>query len=199
MPTQIAPDEVRTASVKVNSGAGGNCMPLNLRNGYTRDTGMPATKKPRKKYRPKSVILNTMEFVKESIKPLAEHDSYVIDWKLKNHVAFATLLRGEAKKAQLDTLVAARNICEALVVTLKGQDIDGTLTRSAVALIEVCARANAGKGTAMRAPEMQAMRDLMAFHDELLDAVTVQQFERALAYARKEIAAGRAARLKEVA
>ena len=50
----------------------------------------------------------------------------------------------------------------------------------------------------MRAAEIQAMRDLMAFHDELLDAVTVQQFERALAYARKEIAAGRAAYLKEI-
>lgn len=160
---------------------------------------MPASSKPRKKYRPRHIMLNTVEFVKESLKPLVEHDSYVMDWKLKNHVAFAALMRGEARKPELDSLVAARNICEALVVTLKGQDIDGTLTRSAVALIEICARANAGKGTAMKAPEIQALRDMMAFHDELLGAVTVKQFEVALAYARKEIAAGRAARLKEVA
>lgn len=140
-----------------------------------------------------------MEFVKESLKPLAEHDSYVIDWKLKNHAAFESLLQGRATKLQLDVLVGARNICEALVVTLKGRDVDGTLTRSAVALIEICERASKGKGTAMRAPEIQAMRDLMAFHDALLDAVTIQQFETALAYARKEIAAGKATRLKEVA
>jgi hypothetical protein len=46
---------------------------------------------------------------------------------------------------------------------------------------------------------MQAMRDLMQLHDELLDVVTIRQFEDALAYARKEIAAGRASTLKELA
>lgn len=160
---------------------------------------MPASSKPRKRYKPRPVILNPIEFVRESLTPLVESGSYVIDWKLKNHTAFASLLRGEATKTQLDVLVAARNVTEALVVTLKGQDIDGTLTRSAVALIDICARANQGKGTAMKAPEMQALRDLMDFHDQLLDAVTVKQFEAALTYARKEIAAGRAARLKEPA
>ena len=159
---------------------------------------MPANKKPKKKYRPKPVMLNTMEFVKESIKPLVEHDSYVLDWKLKNNVAFAALLRAEATRKDLDTLVAARNIVEALVVTLKGVDVDGTLARSAAALIDICARANAGKGTAMKAAEIQAMRDLMQFHDALLDAVTVKQFETALAYAKKELTNGRASALKSV-
>jgi hypothetical protein len=51
----------------------------------------------------------------------------------------------------------------------------------------------------MKAPEIQAMRDMMSFHDELLEVVTVGQFEKALAYARREIQAGRANRLKEVA
>lgn len=159
---------------------------------------MPANKKPKKKYRPKPVMLNTMEFVKESIKPLVEHDSYVLDWKLKNNVAFAALLRAEATRKDLDTLVAARNIVEALVITLKGADINGTLVRSEAALIEICDRANAGKGTAMRAPEIQALRDLMEFHDALLDAVTVQQFETALNCARSEATNGRTKRIKVV-
>lgn len=51
----------------------------------------------------------------------------------------------------------------------------------------------------MKAQEMQAIRDLMAFHEELLNVVTVGQFEKALAYARKEIAAGKAQRIKEPA
>jgi hypothetical protein len=38
----------------------------------------------------------------------------------------------------------------------------------------------------------------MGLHDELLDVVTVGQFEKALAYAKKEINAGRAARLKDI-
>lgn len=160
---------------------------------------MPTSSKPRKRYRPKPVIVNPVEYVRESVKPLAAHGSYVVDWSLKNHAAFGSLLQGRATKTELDVLVAARNICEAIAVTRKGRDDHGTLARSAVALIDICARANQGKGTAMRAPEMQAMRDLMATHDDLLAKINVKEFEDALAYARKEIAAGRAARLKEVA
>jgi hypothetical protein len=159
---------------------------------------MPANKKPRKRYRPKPVMLNTLEFVKESMQPLAEHGNYLLDWKLKNNLAFAALLRGQADRQDIDTLVAARNIVEALVVTLKGKDIDGTLTRSAAALIEICDRANAGRGTVTRAPEQQAIRDLMLMHDELMDGVTVKEFEVALAYAKKEINAGRAQRIKAI-
>jgi hypothetical protein len=158
---------------------------------------MPSSTKPRKKYRPKPVMTNPVTFAIESVKPLADHDSYVLNWKLRNTLAFGELLRGRANKKDLDTLVSARNICEALVVTLKGADVDGTLTRSAVALIDICNRANKGMGTATKAPELQAIRDLMSFHDELLEAVTVGQFEAALAYARKEIKAGKAAHLKE--
>jgi uncharacterized protein (UPF0179 family) len=160
---------------------------------------MPKSAKPRRKYRPKPVLVNPLGYAVESMRLLAdEHGSYLLDWRLKNNLAFAALLKGQANKKDLDTLVAARNLVEGLVVTLNGTDIDGTLARSACALIEICDRANAGKGTAMRAPEIQAMRDLMELHDDLLAVVTVKQFEVAVTYARKEINAGRAARLKEI-
>lgn len=153
----------------------------------------------RSKYKPKPVLVDPVAFVVESSTPLAEHGNYVLNWKLKNHAAFAALMKGLAKKDDLDTLVAARNVTEGIMVVLDGKDVDGTLARSAVALIDICERASAGKGTAMRATEMQAMRDLMQLHDELLDVVTVGQMEKAIVYAKKEIAAGRANRLKEVA
>jgi len=152
----------------------------------------------RSKRKPRPVLVDPLGYVLESTKPLVEHDSYVLDWKLRNNEAFAFLLKGQATRIDLDTLTAAHNITEALIVTLDGKDIDGTVARSAVALMEICDRANAGKGTAMKAPEIQAMRDLMALHDELLDVVTIRQLETAVAYAKKEIAAGRANRLKEV-
>ena len=50
----------------------------------------------------------------------------------------------------------------------------------------------------MKAPEMQAMRDLMVLHDTLLETVNVREFEAALAFARKEIGEGRATRLKGI-
>ena len=151
------------------------------------------------KYKPRPRLVDPVGFVVESVKPLAELDDYVLKWKLKNHEAFAALMRGQAGKTDIDTLAAARNISEALMVLLDGSDVDGTLARSAVAIIDLCDRGNAGKALVMRAQEMQAMRDLMQLHDELLDVVTIRQFEDALAYAKKEIAAGRATRMKEIA
>jgi hypothetical protein len=153
----------------------------------------------RSKYKPKPILANPIGYLIESVTPLAEHDNYLLNWQLKNNSAFEKLLKGQADKHDMNTLLAARNITEALIVTLKGHDIDGTLARSAVALIDICARANAGKALAMKAPEIQAMRDMMGLHDELLEVVTVKQFEIALAYAKKEINAGRAASVKEIA
>jgi hypothetical protein len=151
----------------------------------------------RSKYKPKPVLQNPLGYVMESATPLIEHETYVVDWQLKNNSAFEKLLKGIADKKDINTLVAARNITEGLMVTLKGADADGTLARSAVALIELCDRGNAGKSLVMKAQELQAMRDMMQLHDELLEVVTVRQFERALEYTMNEIKVGRARHLKE--
>jgi hypothetical protein len=152
----------------------------------------------RSKYKPKPKLVNPLGYVMESAKPLVEHETYVVDWQLKNNSAFEKLLKGLADKKDINTLVAARNITEGLMVTLNGPDVDGTLARSAVALIDLCDRGNAGKSLVMKAEELQAMRDMMQLHDELLSVVTVRQFERALEYTRNEIKVGRASYLKEL-
>jgi hypothetical protein len=151
------------------------------------------------KYKPRPLLTDPVAYVVESSTLLADHGTYVIDWKLKNHGAMEMLIKGLAKKPHMDTIVAARNITEGLMVVLDGPDVDGTLVRSGAALMDVCDRANSGKGTTLRAPEMQALRDMMALHDELLDVVTVGQMEKAIAYVKKEISAGRAGRLKDLA
>ena len=151
----------------------------------------------RSKYKPKPVLVNPLGYVMESATPLIEHETYVVDWQLRSNSAFEKLLKGIADKKVINTLVAARNITEGLMVTLKGADADGTLARSAVALIELCDRGNAGKSLVMKAQEIQAMRDMMQLHDELLEVVTVRQFERALEYTKNEIKVGRARHLKE--
>lgn len=153
----------------------------------------------RSRYKPKPVLVDPVAFVVEGSTLLADHGGYALSWKLKNNQAFASLMRGQASKMDMDTLAAVHNITEGLLVTLGGRDVDGTVARSAVAIIDICARAGEGKNLAMRAEEMQAMRDLMSLHDELVDVVTVGQFEKALAYAKREIAAGRANKIKEIA
>jgi hypothetical protein len=152
----------------------------------------------RSNYRPKPILLDPLGFVLESSAPISEaHKGYVLSWKIRNTSAFGSLLRGEATKDEMNCLVAARNIVEALLVICGIDKDDGTLARSACALIEICDRYNKGV-KALKAPEIQALRDMMSLHDELMDVVTLAQFERALAYAKKEIRAGKAQALKEV-
>ena len=160
-------------------------------------TGWQIGMRKRSNYRPKPVFENPLAYVLESNKLLKDHESYVVNWELKNIAAFGALLKGEAIKSEIDTLVAARNIVEALLVVCGVKQDDGTLARSASALIEICDRYGQGK-RALRAAEIQALRDLMQLHEELLDVVTVGQFEKAMAYARKEIRAGKAQKLKVI-
>jgi hypothetical protein len=141
-------------------------------------------------------LVNPITYVQESAQPLIEHSaSMVLTWKIRNTESFGRLIRGEATKPDMDNLISCRNITEALLVVCGVKQDDGTLARSACALIEICDRYNQGK-KALYPQEMQALRDMIQLHDELIDVVSVSQFEKALAWARKEIKAGRANKVK---
>jgi hypothetical protein len=153
----------------------------------------------RSKYKPRPQLANPVEYVTESAQPLIEHSpSMVLTWKIRNTESFGRLIRGEAVRQDLDNLIACRNITEALLVVCGVKQDDGTLARSACALIEICDRLNEGK-KALYPAEMQALRDLLALHDDLLELVTVKDFESALLWAKKEIRAGKAQKVKAIA
>lgn len=147
--------------------------------------------KKKSKYKPKPIILNPMQFVQESFQTMGEHSgSMMLTWKLRVNESFSALLKGEANKRDFDNLHAAINIVESLLVICKGKDVDGSIPRATCAILEIGSRYRKGQ-RALKAPEIQAMRDLVSFHDELVVLVTVRQFEDALNFARKEIKAGR--------
>ena len=83
--------------------------------------------KKRSKYRPRRVLLDTMAFVQESLTPVAKHDNYLLDLKIVNSMAMASLMKGTATKRDMDVLVAMSNIvevkargAEVLAVAFKG-------------------------------------------------------------------------------
>ena len=142
----------------------------------------------RSKYRPKPVIQNPLAYVLESMKPITEHDSYWLDLRIRNSQAMAALFRGEAVKPDMDTLIAMHNICEALWQMGIGREYSDVLTRGKAALLDVCRRPR----FVLRAPEMQALNDLMELHDAQMEISTIRDLERALAIARNQIANKRA-------
>ncbi|MFN3376349.1 MAG: hypothetical protein ACK40S_07345 [Burkholderiaceae bacterium] len=141
--------------------------------------------------------MNTMQWIKESLTPVAKHDSYLVELKIKNNLAFASLLRGEAQNAEFDTLIAMHNIVEALFRMGFGRDYSDCVIRGKAALLDVCRRWQQTGKAVCRAPELQALRDLMELHDAQMEVVTVRDIEKARELALREIANKKATVIKE--
>jgi len=156
---------------------------------------MPSNKKPRKRYVPRAKLLDPLGFVVEGVRQVADHDSYLVDLKLVNHSALETLLKGQAKKAHINKLLAAYNILESfreLIATKKLPlpiELDAsTLIRGKCALLELASRGALTDHFVCREPEIQALHDLMQLHDELMNIITVGQMTKAIEYVTSKIA-----------
>ena len=133
----------------------------------------------RSKYRPKGVIMNPIAYVMESMTPVAKHDSYLIDLKIKNHSAMATLTKGQAVRADIDTLIAMANICEALYRMGFGTEYEDVVKHGSDALYAVGRRGAQTGRFILRAEEMTALNTLMELHGAQMDVITVKDMEKA--------------------
>lgn len=144
---------------------------------------MPGTKKPRKAYKPKPK-LNTLVVVGENIRPVANHTSYLLDVRLKNSSAMAALLAGHATKKDMDMLVAMSNITYALMESGGfGRGHEEVATQGRMAIIGIALRAAKVLRFVPTGPEIQALNKLMELHDAQMDAITVKDLDKAIAFA----------------
>lgn len=149
----------------------------------------------RSKYRPRPRLANPAEFVCESVRPIGAMDSYLIDLKIKNHMAFAALTQGRATKADMQMLIGMNNICNALYAIKKETNHQDVLTAGGAALIDIGRRGLKTERYVVRATEMQALNNLMDLHDALMETSSVRDVEHALKYIDKLEAAKRYVRI----
>lgn len=149
----------------------------------------------RSKYRPRTVLANPVAYVVESMTPVAKHDSYLIDLKIKNHGAMTALTQGQATRAELDVLIAMSNMIEALWTLGFGKEYKAVMCEGQAALIAVGRRGLATGRFILRALEMTALNDLMELHDAQMEVITVGDIERAIAVVRKRERAGQVHRI----
>lgn len=138
----------------------------------------------RSKYRPKPVAMNPMAYVLENLTPVAKHDSYLLDLKIKNSDAMVKLLRGSATRQDMDTIIAMNNICEALLRLGFGAEYKEVGVNGRGAIIAIAHRAVRTNKFVPTGPEIKALNELMELHDAQMDVITVKDMERALALAR---------------
>lgn len=143
--------------------------------------------KKRSKYRPRRVLLNTMAFVQESLTPVALHDTYLLDLKIVNSMAMASLMKGTATKRDMDVLVAMSNIVEALYELGFGRQYQDVATEGRYAILSIVYRAVERLRFVPTGEDVKRLNTLMELHDAQMDAITIVDMERAISLAKRRI------------
>lgn len=142
--------------------------------------------KKRSAYRPKPMLINPLMYVLESLKPVREHDSFLIDLKIKNHGAMSSLTRGEASRDDMDALITMVNVVEALYRLGYGQEYGDVVRDGLNALHEVGKRGVSTGRFVLKSKEMSDLNTVMELHDAQMEVITVKDMERVTEMVRKE-------------
>lgn len=132
--------------------------------------------------------MNPIAYVMESMTPVAKHDNFLIDLKIKNHSAMATLTQGKATRQDIDVLIPMGNICEALYRMGFGTEYKDVIHAGLDALHAVGKRGWQTGRFILRAEEMTALNTLMELHDAQMDVITIKHMEEACRIVDREFA-----------
>ena len=133
----------------------------------------------RSRYRPKGVLLGPLTHVLTGLNRVGSITAGTT-LKIKNHDALNTVRQGEAGRDDIDILIGALNMAEALARMEIGDDWKDEIRAAQDALLSVGRRgAETGKFI-LRGPELIALNLGMEIHDAQLDACTISELEKAM-------------------
>jgi hypothetical protein len=141
---------------------------------------MPKSSKPRKKYKPKSRLVNPMAWVMEGFSPISTMSEYFINLKTVNHSAMESLVKGRCNPDEFNRLLAVHNMANVLVSMGYGSEYDDVLDDSFAALTALGTRAEEKGRFVGRAQEITALNTLLELHDAQLAIITIEIMDKAL-------------------
>jgi hypothetical protein len=149
--------------------------------------------KPRKKYKPKPVRLDAVTWVINGFRNISETGDAVLHLKIKNHESLECLRKGEATRIDIDTIISAFNIAEALARMQIGDDYAKEIKAGQDALLDVAKRGvSRDEKFILKAAELSAINLVMEIHDAQLEITTIGELEKAMDIVTKEIKARKA-------
>lgn len=148
----------------------------------------------RSKYKPKKVIPDVMSWLTSGMMRVADTGggTIITQTRIKNHLAIESLRQGEATKDDIDVLISAFNVCEALAIMKIGEEYRDEIRAGQDAIYSLGMRAVSKGKFICTGPELVAINLTMEIHDAQLDICTVTEMERALDFVWKEISMKRA-------
>lgn len=140
----------------------------------------------RSKYRPRQILLNPLGYVLEGMTPVAKHDQYLVELKIKNHMAMSTLTKGLATRDDINVLIATFNIVEALYRLGFGTEYADVVHNGLNALRDVGKRGADTDKFILKSTEMNALNLAMELHDAQMELITIKDMDNAVNIVKKE-------------
>jgi hypothetical protein len=135
----------------------------------------------RSKYRPKGVILDPINHVLSGLKRVGSISAGVT-LMIRNHTALEAVRKGEGTREDIDILISALNMTEALAFFKFGDDWAQEIRAAQDALLEVGRRGVETGKFILRGAELSALNVGMEIHDAQLEVCTVSDMEKAMDY-----------------
>lgn len=134
----------------------------------------------RSKYKPKGVRPDAVSWVLSGLKPF-KASPHELNLRIKNHDALNTVRLGTATRTDLDALIAAMNMAEALIRMGVGSDWSVEIRAAQDALYYLARRGvENNERFILTGSELKALNLGMEIHDAQLDACTIQMLEQAI-------------------
>jgi hypothetical protein len=145
------------------------------------------------KYKPKGVRLDATTWVINGFRNISETGDAVLHLKIKNHESLECLRKGEATRMDIDAIISAFNMAEALARMQIGDDYSAEIKAGQDALLDVAKRGvNRDDRFVLKAAELSAINLVMEIHDAQLEITTIGELEKAMDIVTKEIRMRRA-------
>jgi hypothetical protein len=154
--------------------------------------------KKKSKYKPKGVRLDAMTWVLSGMRKVGQVPTAGVMLKIKNHDAMNEITQGRGKRDNIDIVIAAMNVAEALAMMGVGKDWRDEIRQAQDAILTMAKRGLAKEDRfLLTGQEMQALNLGIDIHDAQLDEATVKQLEEALQLVEREIRQKRARMIAE--
>jgi len=138
---------------------------------------MPSNKKPRKKYKPKPVMLDPVGYVVGGMKPIAAENTLRL--KLINHGSMKALTDGSATRTDWDYICTALNVAVVLAEYGVGDDYIEQIRAAMLAHAQCGKRMYNGGRLGYTGEQLTAVNLALEVHDAQIDTATVAEMERA--------------------
>lgn len=140
------------------------------------------------KYKPRPIKADAVTWVINGFRNISDTGDVVLNLKIKNHEAIESLRRGQATRNDLDILIGAFNVTEALARMKIGDDYANEIKAGQDALLAIGKRGVSNNDRfILKALELTAINLTMEIHDAQLEVATIADLEKAMDIVTKEI------------